>query len=125
MSGGERDTRVDFLIGAMNAASPVTHHDRRAYSLHLRNTERRLVEAAAKQRGLTMAAFGRRATVAFACYVLGVDYYDAMKGAPKVKTFEQTQERYRRRTGQTDRRSFIEGTEDGKGCGTWRITGTR
>lgn len=71
----------------------------------------RLVNAASKQRGISMSAFCRRAAVAMACTILGLDYYEESVGERGARSYGESG---------GDPVSAAE-SKDGRGYGEWRI----
>lgn len=84
----------------------------------IRPEEWELIDRAAAQRGISRAGFARFAVTAFACHVMGIDYYEFMHDlnirAPGVYGHHDTGNQARIKDG-----------KHGKGGGPWKITGLK
>lgn len=69
-----------------------------------------VIRAGARRRNITVAAYARRAAVAFACYDLGLSWSEVMDGEPGFGLF-----------GEYAGKAAI--YADGEGFGPWKITG--
>lgn len=65
-----------------------------------------IIQAAAKKRDLTMAAYARRALIAFVCHDLNLDWDDVMRHEPRIQRYEQ---------------DAAPELKSGSGHGSWRI----
>ena len=85
----------------------------------IRPEELELIDQAARVRGISRAGFSRFAVTAFACHVLGIDYYEFMQElkirSPGVYG----------RDGATDKHMRIPDGRYGRGGGPWQITGLK
>jgi hypothetical protein len=119
------DPRLDRLIQGSRAFHAPNENERKNDTrMGWLNTpeEAALIDRAAEARDISRNAFLRRAAVAMAAHILGLDYYDVMEGAPVVRTFHKYDREGLGGTVFTQHRN-IPGSEGGKGCGPWKITG--
>lgn len=80
--------------------------------------ERDLIDQAAAIRDISLNAFLRRAVLSFGYHVLGMDYYEQMKGESPVNQYD-----YIELQPGKYKRFKVEDSKDGRGAGPWRITG--
>lgn len=76
--------RVDSAVGATESArGPVYGNPR--FTVNFRTRAGHLIRAAAAQRGVTVAGFVRRASLAMAAEVLGASYAEAIETDPTIQ----------------------------------------
>lgn len=115
MSTDPRTTKPDDpmqrLLDQLNATAPAPRAMPRMVSINWTIKAARLVHAAAKERGISLSGFCRRASVAMACQVLGLDYYEQSVGERGVRAYGEAG---------GDPKVIAE-SKDGQGYGEWRI----
>lgn len=117
---------IDRIIAGLQPDPRTARKRNEEYRMGWLNTaaEQSLIERAAEARDISVNAFSRRAVVAMACATLGIDYYEFMhdqkagpvrsfKPFPKVNGFGK----------ESEVRGKVQGSENGRGCGLWRIQG--
>lgn len=104
-----KPTPAELMEAAVEAALP-QRTQRRSMAVNFPDDLYVLVMDAARARDITMAAFLRRAAVAFAVYDQDLDWDDVMATEPGIRTF----------TASGSSESLA-----GKGRGPWRIQGLR
>lgn len=105
------DDPLRRLLDQLEANAPEPRTLPRMVSINWTVNAARLVRRAAQARGISMSGFCRRAAVAMACHVLGLDYYEASVGERGVRAFGE---------GGGNPKVIAE-SKDGKGYGEWRI----
>lgn len=116
---------IDILIdGIRRAKAPNEAQRTPSVRMGWLNTraEADLIDRACEVRDLSRNAFLRRAAVAMAAHILGLDYYDVMEDAPPARTFHRYDREGRGGTVFTQHR-VIPGSEGGREAGPWKITG--
>lgn len=98
------------LIDKIDASRVTPRRDRPAVGLKFPESWVALIQAAAKKRDLTMAAYARRALIAFVCHDLELDWDTVMAAEPRIHTYEQ---------------DAAPQAKAGAGHGKWRIGGLR
>lgn len=104
MSNGKWKERMTAEVD--NLPNPRT--ERRSIGLNFSPAELKLVNQAARERGMSVASFSRRATMAFAVHDTGESWADLTENEYAIRDYAQTQTR-------------TEGK--GTGFGAWLITG--
>ena len=76
--------RVDSAVGAAESTrTPPMGNPR--LTVHFRTRAGHIIKAAAAQRGVTVAGFVRRASLAMAAEVLGASYHDVIREDPTIQ----------------------------------------
>jgi len=88
-------------------------------SVVLQRDRKRLLHQAAAMRGISVHQFCVRAIMSFTYATLGMDYYKQMEGLPAVKAYLGEADPI----GLQEKRGWVQGSENGRGCGKWRIQG--
>lgn len=116
---------IDKLLAGIARVKSPTERERNASARMgwiTNPDERSLIERAAEARNISVNAFARRAVVAMACASLGIDFYDFMEDqkARPVRTYHPF---VKVNTYGRERvvRGRLEGSENGRGAGPWRI----
>jgi hypothetical protein len=115
---------IDELIAGLPPRKPRNNRTRNRLNTVVRDEELELVERAAEARGISLAAFTRFAADAFACYVLGVDYYEFMHDLKVRPVRSYTQVPVEDESGKIVLKQLgVQDGRNGKGGGPWKITG--
>lgn len=77
------------LLDKIDADKQKPKRDRPAVGLKFPNEWVAPIQAAAQARNMTMAAYARRALMAFVCADLGLDWDEVMKNEPKFHPYNQ------------------------------------
>lgn len=106
------DKRMSHIIAEVGAEAKIHRQTNSTRRIGIGFAPRlfMLVFRAAKARDISLSAYAKRAAVSFACYDLGLNYYDEMQGDWPSTRF-----------GSRGVDMLVEDYRDGKGAGSWRI----
>ncbi len=117
---------IDELLAGLKPIKPKDSRRRNRLNTVITDDEVDLLERAAEARGISVSGFTRLAVDAFACYVLGVDYYEFMHDLKLRPVRSYTRVPVQDEEGNIVYKQVgVEDGRNGRGGGPWQITGLR